>query len=158
MLQQVESSRMRIVPEFPALAGGFFATEPPGKPPCIFFEKIFFPRAPAVVREWSGGLPGVARGVDVWGRAASLGCLLPLAPATPGHHQFGRNVALEMEPTSGLWEGSRWNYKRKCCLMIMRHLFSFTIFGFTFYLFIFLNYLFICFWLCWIFDGARASL
>ena len=48
----------RIMPEFPALVGGFFATEPPGKPPYIFFEKIFFPRAPAVVREWSGGLPG----------------------------------------------------------------------------------------------------
>ena len=37
---------MRMVPEFPALAGGFFATEPPGKPPCIFFEKIFFSEGP----------------------------------------------------------------------------------------------------------------
>ena len=111
----------------------------PGSPPVFSLKRSFFPRAPAVVREWSGGLPGVARGVGVWGRSASLGCSVPLAPATPGHHQFGRNVALEMEPTSGLWEGSRWNYKRKCCLMIMTHLFSLTIFGFTFYLFYFLK-------------------
>ena len=31
-----ESSHLGIEPESPALAGGFFTTEPPGKPPTIF--------------------------------------------------------------------------------------------------------------------------
>ena len=112
----------RIEPEFPALAGGFFTTEPPGKPLCIFFGKILFSEGPCGCQgaawrvTWSGAWCGCLGGCT-----ASLGCSFPLAPATAGHHQFGRNVALEMEPTFGLWEGSKWNYERKCCLMIMPH-------------------------------------
>ena len=38
-LRHVDLARPGIEPVSPALAGGFFATEPPGKPPLLLFLK-----------------------------------------------------------------------------------------------------------------------
>ena len=134
----------RIEPEFPALAGGFFTTEPPGKPPVFSLERSFFPRAPAAVREWPGGLPGVAHGVDVWGAHCIPGMLVPSGSS----HSRASSVWEKRGLRDGtyFWSTGRVQVEllKEVLPIIMPHLFSLTVFGFTFYLFIFLIiYLFV---------------